>query len=908
MATCPNCGTNNKEGAPFCANCRKPLPKKIKRISTPSPTVEHIPNWLTLLLAKYGETSGPLAGLTADTFPPQLEQLPPELPEDVELSALLDQMAEQSPSRLTEERLSTSVEWGAFGEAAEPPPPPIDNLLAGIGVEQDYAPYARPPAAAPETGEIEIPDWLSESPPAAPAAPQPTYEPEAEADYNIPAWLSGEAAPAEESTYSPEIPDWLTETAAEAPPESPPPASRPATSEQGAVEVPDWLLDELERPAQTAPLKSPPPRPPEAAQPAGVEPEPPFPAESPDWLDELPAIGVEPAEADEAELPAQDLPDWLSEMPGPTADKPEMGLAPGETEDEWSIPDWIATEIAAEEEAAPVEPGAIPDWISSAGEETAPAAAAPDWLTEIGPAATAGTEDVTADDWLANLDLAPAEEGERPSPETLPPLDTGWLADLDSQLADETASPADEAAFLPDTDWLRDFDLEAGESKLDFVTKTPDVLEDELPPPAAESPEETQAGPQPVSKLKRLKPFPQEPQEPAPPESSGPTSLPGSTLPDWAAGLVPPGAETPAGAATPPLPDWAQSLVPPAFQTEPPPGVAEPSPAPVLPEPGLTEAEAEGPVDWIAQFAQAQPFSKEPAAESDWLPDESAIEDEQAVSQRLDWLLAPAAGEAATPPRPPAEIAAAAEVVDEPVEAEELLIPDWLQADLAELPPLEETSTPVAAEETPAWLAQISEFPVEEEPAPAWLAELPGAAPPAIEAAEAGETPDWLAEIPGLPAEEELETPEWLLEPLEMPPAEETPDWEAELPAERPQPSPAEAVSEAPDWLAELTAAPAEEIVPPPAIEPAEEELPAWLRELPAVPVEETAAPPLVTEEEEEAPAWLQELPAASAEEAEVPPLVAAEETELPAWLRELPPLEETAAPPVVTGEEEEAP
>ncbi|MEW5957645.1 MAG: hypothetical protein AB1801_07975, partial [Chloroflexota bacterium] len=72
--------------------------------------------------------------------------------------------------------------------------------------------------------------------------------------------------------------------------------------------------------------------------------------------------------------------------------------------------------------------------------------------------------------------------------------------------------------------------------------------------------------------------------------------------------------------------------------------------------------------------------------------------------------------------------------------------------------------------------------------------------------------------------------------------------------------------------------------------------------------VEETAAPPLVTEEEEEAPAWLQELPAASAEEAEVPPLVAAEEAALPDWLRELPPLEETAAPPLVTEEEEESP
>ena len=80
MATCPHCGTENKDKAKFCTNCRKPMPMKLKRLGGTKPLPEKVPPWLTQLLDKYKEVPGPLIGLE----PEKLAELPPTEPEVTE--------------------------------------------------------------------------------------------------------------------------------------------------------------------------------------------------------------------------------------------------------------------------------------------------------------------------------------------------------------------------------------------------------------------------------------------------------------------------------------------------------------------------------------------------------------------------------------------------------------------------------------------------------------------------------------------------------------------------------------------------------------------------------------------------------------------------------------------------------
>jgi hypothetical protein len=68
MAICPKCGTENKDNAPFCVNCRQILPKKLKKLKPQQQESlqnvrEQLPGWLHHLLEKYGEPVGPLVGL-----------------------------------------------------------------------------------------------------------------------------------------------------------------------------------------------------------------------------------------------------------------------------------------------------------------------------------------------------------------------------------------------------------------------------------------------------------------------------------------------------------------------------------------------------------------------------------------------------------------------------------------------------------------------------------------------------------------------------------------------------------------------------------------------------------------------------------------------------------------------------
>src|SRR5690606_13450122 len=89
MITCQHCGTKNKENATLCQQCGRPL-----AMAKPKTVAEQIPNWLKLLLTKYGEQPGPIIGLEMDPLPgiDDVEPVDPGM-----LSNLLEQMAEDGP-------------------------------------------------------------------------------------------------------------------------------------------------------------------------------------------------------------------------------------------------------------------------------------------------------------------------------------------------------------------------------------------------------------------------------------------------------------------------------------------------------------------------------------------------------------------------------------------------------------------------------------------------------------------------------------------------------------------------------------------------------------------------------------------------------------------------------------------
>ncbi|MCG3208055.1 MAG: hypothetical protein FOGNACKC_01656 [Anaerolineae bacterium] len=920
-------------------------PKKLSRLGSSAqlPAVpakkatERVPDWLRMLLGKYGEAEGRLIGLQDDEpedFPPApraAASAPPPAEESAELSALLEYMAEEGPPAAPTDRAATSVEWGA-APVDEPGSGSIDDVLAGIG--------AGPAAESAEADDI--PDWLSE-PAAPPVTGREAYVEDAgDDDLDIPDWLNDNLSPASAGELAP----------------------ADLQPEPDLDDLPDWITGEVAAPPQAEELEAPA----DEAQEFDI----------PDWLSDMapPAAGATPAaegeaadQAATADITDWEVPDWISEAESPPVDTEETLIGspftdlPGADAENADIPDWLAAEQADETITAvegPLDDSDVPDWLSSLGavpaEETddlveeqelrAELEDEPDWLAEFSETPQADTTlieppETDENDWMsglrATLPVDALDESETETEEVEAGADEeleipAWLAEQPGDVEAKTEE-AEEELEMPD--WLQsagpaeleleEVEVEAEEAEADEDIEMSDWLA-ELPDEAEAETEEAETG-EDIEMPDWLVELPDE----AEAETEEAETGEDIEMPDWLAEL--PAAEAEAGDDKP---DWLKFAAP--------------------AEPELEEAEVE------AEEAEAD----EDIEMSDWLAELPATETEEAETgediEMPDWLAElPAAEAEAADDKPdwlkfagPAEL----EVEEAEIEADEAEIdediemPDWL----AELPATETEEAETGEDiEMPDWLVELPAAEAEEagDDKPDWL-RFAGPAEPELEEAESEaeeseidediEMPDWLAELPAAEAETGDDKPDWLkfagpaepeLEEAESEAEEaeadediEMPDWLAELPAAE-----AEAADDKPDWL--RFAGPAE-----PELEEAESEaeeaeadedieMPDWLAELPAAEAEtgddkpdwlkfagpaepeleeaESEADEAEIDEDIEMPDWLAELPAAEAEETgddkpdwlkfagpaelelEEAEVEAEEEVEPSEWLTELP-------------------
>jgi hypothetical protein len=748
---------------------KKPARKKrplSKQGTLPVPaTVEQVPDWLRLLLGKYGEAQGILVGLHDDTPPlPGLATAGmagvgrPPAPDDSpeELSSLLEQMAEEGPPDVDAARSATSVEWG------DPPPdestedtPSIDAVLSGIGPPSDEVAYGEEEELPP------APDWLNDiSQTDKPFTPEPEVE---EQPIQIP---------------ENEIPDWLNEAAPET-------TGTDINAEVPIAtdDVPDWLTEEL-----TAPTATETPTPPQFTDSAEDQ------FDVPGWLtDPITSPDVPPSDEGISSLQASasddtgedtfDVPDWLTGMV-PAAlvsddDEPMMAVEdttaqPDEITD-WDVPDWISdgleqpsaseadtpspfTDVTAQSEAVDSsvvpQPSTIDEEIPS-GQDSEPGSSSPDWLASIGslPAAIPDEEDFSFSESSAEV-----------------PSKDDWLAGLREEL------PADEADTL-DTDTAQAKPTEAETEIPEWLTSEPEI--NEIPSIGANSPEpsdidELQPGePAHVEEIPDwLKADAEELEVPVPPPSVAESAtiddeleIPDwlsdtsddsqtteiteddqSSIPDVLTGAALAGAGLAAAAALTDQPDaeepqdtdqdWLSSLRSPD---------AEP-----------TEPSDEAPPDWLADLStDADAATDTDAATADddtpdWLTGLSDDDDSDAP----DWLTAvdddqpdapsdddPASTAIAGAALAGAGLAAAAALTDQPdAEAPQDTDQDWLSS----------LRSPDAEPTEPS-----------DEAPPDWLADLSTDADAAADADTAdADTPDWLTGLSD--ADDDTDAPDWL--------------------------------------------------------------------------------------------------------------------------------------------------
>jgi hypothetical protein len=768
MIVCQNCGATNEDGRATCVKCGNPLGgpmdglaalRRLASVSAPAAEPprqdrpmqtgelgEAVPDWLELLLAKYGQESPTLAGAESRGSAPlgQPPSVPP--PETASrLASLLERMGTEAPP--APDRPATSVDWGnpAEEEAAREEADWLETLVskaspAGQSPTQPTEPQVTGMTGRGEepSGAEETPDWLvGLSASAQPAEPSPLPEPETPAG-EIPDWLRemDVAASRPEPTVGEETPpvtgvaDWLAELGAEAP--AAPPA---APEEEGAV--PDWLHDlgEISPPAAPpppAPVAAPPPPPP-AAPSAEAE------GEVPDWLSRLAkgpteeaAGGAPPVEEEKPETgPAAEpgAPSWLADLglAGAETTGPAEGeAAPGS---EPSVPDWLRemdlAESALPSQPSPAEPpgkpeSELPDWLQAM--EPAEAAAPPVPSQKTPPAKMPAEAEPELPDWLRAMELPETAAPPTPSQKTPP-----------AKAAAET--PAEAEPELPD--WLSAMELPetAAPSQktppAKAAAETPAEAEPELPDWLATlRSEEYLAGGEDLGL-----PSPEEAAEEAPAEQA--------EEPDWLAQLRAAREEealelkteseaVEAGEGE--LPDWlaevsasreAQQTQPPEIEFIPQSPRPEPEPAKAEIEPEAAErAEAEetGALDWLAELetieaAEPQPEAPAPPAQPETPPPAIAGLDLPDWLREEEAAAFPAAAQPSAPEE--ADLSWLTELGSEgeeaPSAAEEAAsadIPDWLQ----ELQPEEAPAEPPEGQKVLAGMPGL--LPATEEPRP----------------------------------------------------------------------------------------------------------------------------------------------------------------------------------------------
>ncbi|HEY85250.1 MAG TPA: hypothetical protein G4N96_09095, partial [Chloroflexi bacterium] len=698
------------------------LSRKSNKSKQPEETnvPEVTPAWLTALLSKHGEEAAPYGSApTRPSLSYADEDFSGDVDSDDDISDVLADIAVSTP----QERIATSVDWGAPPAEVETPAPSsaMDNLLASFGADAD-AEETEPEPEPPETElyPADTPDWLDDvaaAPVAETPPPEPSSPPAVE-EAETPDWLDDISSKPDETTAPPAASadpgtDWLSEIRGDA---------LPAPEEQG--QVPDWLVEfAAVGTASLAPSEKVSPS--EAEQP--IQPEMP-PAEKPasflDWLDEDEMEASDPEKILEASPvpPAEKAApsfDWLDEMDIPKSAQPVEASPPeaDETASDWLL-DIVETAAGGQTAASTTEPSPSSP-IDDDDLDT-------DWLAEVAaayPLDPAITESVLT----ANDAPLPEPASDHPAEETGDALAAGsalgeipdWLTagDAEEALQTEEATPFGD---LPD--WMQD----EAEGKPDWLA---DV--------ALPQDEETEAA-----------------------------------LPDT---LEPPAD----------LPEW---LLDATQETE-----AEIEALMVKEPPAETEkAEEEDGLDWKTGAALNAILASTDADEAE---PESPVEVESAVP---DWL---------------ADLQ-----VDE--ESEEAALPDWIQVEAeTESEALSEVEAPASAE-TADWLTELQDDVVDveskESALPDWIqVEAEPEALSEVEAPAFAETADWLTELRGDAEETDPETPAEVEEAATK--GEGGLDWKtgvagaalgaALLSTDEEQPetlTESAKTEEIPDWLAEL--------------------------------------------------------------------------------------------------------
>ncbi len=523
---CPNCGALNPVGNILCDRCNARL---IKPDDVIPPHAPPTPEESKGAPAVKG-ISLPVRPSSAHDTPALTDDLPDwlkDLPEDEEIG-VSDELADE-----TEPETQQYPEWlrgllddnPEFGDSESDEP--AEETGPGLSLESDS-----------------LPDWLAG-----------TGAPEAPSSADLPDWLTSLGGEGSEEVDIEALPDWLTTSSDEVATEE--------SDQELAGSLPDWLRSSAEEGVS-------------AAEPA---------AAVPDWLSALDVTPQsqesQPGEDEHAELrPAsQSTKRQVTEPAPPPTDQ---ALIFSESE----LPDWLAearglaleegagvepsTEDTSEPERAEAkEPVELPDWLTNLALEEGEEASQPERLTGDDTDVFSPELEVTAEadsdlppseppgelpDWLADLDVAPAE-GEKPS-----------------VFVEAAPAGGDEVRLAPDSPtWLRE--IPGAPEAPQATSGTPVFLDEESPQPDEEtlqpSPEESHE-PLP-SWLQDLDlTAPAEPDRDVAPSEE--EMLARANLPAWLQELAPPevghaaeGAPLAAGLADlapADIPDWVQALRP----------------------------------------------------------------------------------------------------------------------------------------------------------------------------------------------------------------------------------------------------------------------------------------------------------------------------------------------------------
>jgi hypothetical protein len=477
----------------------------------PVPPAKPVTDWLSNLRQATPEMEEEPAGAEAAEFPEWLRDSRAGAGEP----PLADQAEEEESVPDWLQGLGAVAAGGAIAGAApsepEPESKPATDWLAGLR-------QVTPEMEAEQAQEEEaLPEWLRESG----AAPQATGGPQSY-DQDIPDWAreSGTsevptAAQAEEE----DVPDWLKglgmaaagaavvgAVQGESEPESKPATDwlsglRQATPEMEAEQaqeeeaLPEWLRESGAAPQALGGPQA-------------------YEQEVPEWLRESGASAdvSEPAAAPEAE--EEGVPDWLKGLGVAAAGAAVVGAAQGEPAPESKpVTDWLsslrqaAPEMEAEQ-AAEKEEAEIPEWLRETG--AAPQAIGgqqayeqevPEWLRDesgvSAPQATAETEgEAGVPDWLQDLGVAATgaaavaavSRRSEPTAETEVP---DWLREAEPTPAISFEAPTETTEQGEVPEWLRDLTPAAAVAGTAAIAQAEpeEVVEEPEPPEEVEEPE-----------------------------------------------------------------------------------------------------------------------------------------------------------------------------------------------------------------------------------------------------------------------------------------------------------------------------------------------------------------------------------------------------------------------------------